>query len=60
MVLAAFRMENRKPSLFPCDKIFSMLKRSDEYKKRCKELCSAEEYRILEKAFFEKEINLKK
>ena len=32
-----------------------MLKRSDEYKKTCKELCSAEEYHMLEKAFFERE-----
>ncbi len=43
---------------FPCDKINDMLKRSDEYQKRCKAVCSAEEYELLRKAFFEKEKNL--
>ena len=47
-------------TLFPCDKIFSMLKCTGEYKRRCKQLCSAEEYVMLEKAFFDKENNLKK
>ena len=37
-----------------------MLKRSAEYKKKCEEVCSEQEYIILEKAFFEKENNLKK
>lgn len=45
---------------FPCFKIKDMLKRSAEYQKKCKELCSAEEYAVLEKAFFEKEKNLEK
>lgn len=45
---------------FPCGKINAMLKRSAEYKKKCEEVCSEQEYIILEKAFFEKENNLKK
>ena len=45
---------------FPCTKIRDMLERSAEYKSRCKEVCSEEEYRVLEKAFFDKENNLKK
>lgn len=45
---------------FPCGKINAMLERSIEYKKKCKEVCSEQEYIILEKAFFEKENNLKK
>lgn len=45
---------------FPCDKINVMLSRSEEYKNICKKLCSSEEYQMLEKAFFEKEENLKK
>lgn len=45
---------------FPCDKINVMLSRSKEYKNICKEICSSEEYQMLEKAFFEKEENLKK
>lgn len=46
--------------LFPCEKISDMLRRSADYRKRCKEVCSEEEYSILEKAFFNKENNLKK
>lgn len=45
---------------FPCGKINAMLERSAEYKKKCKEVCTEQEYIILEKAFFEKENNLKK
>lgn len=45
---------------FPCGKINAMLERSAEYKKKCKEVCSEQEYSILKKAFFEKENNLKK
>ncbi|MBQ8727314.1 MAG: DUF3795 domain-containing protein [Oscillospiraceae bacterium] len=45
---------------FPCDKINDMLKRSKEYQKKCGEVCSEEEYKTLEKAFFDKENNLKK
>ena len=45
---------------FPCAKIQSMLERSAEYQKRCKEVCSKQEYRVLKKAFFDKENNLMK
>ena len=45
---------------FPCGKISSMLERSKEYQKRCKEVCSGAEYDMLEKAFFDKENNLRK
>lgn len=45
---------------FPCEKIKSMLARSGEYKNICKEICSPDEYKKLEKAFFEKEENLEK
>ena len=46
--------------LFPCDKIGSLLKRSKAYQKRCREVCSPQEYAMLEKAFFHKESNLRK
>ena len=36
------------------------LERSREYQKKCKSVCSKEEYAALEKAFFDKENNLKK
>lgn len=45
---------------FPCEKIMEMLNRSKKYQKKCKEVCSEEEYMALEKAFFDKEDNLKK
>ncbi|MDE6320413.1 MAG: DUF3795 domain-containing protein [Lachnospiraceae bacterium] len=45
---------------FPCDKIEDMLERSREYQKKCKEMCSEKEYIALEKAFFDKESNLRK
>lgn len=45
---------------FPCIKIRDMLERSAEYKRKCKEVCSEEEYMILKKAFFDKENNLRK
>lgn len=45
---------------FPCDKIHAMLKRSARYQQKCMEVCSEEEYIALEKAFFNKENNLKK
>lgn len=45
---------------FPCEKIQNMLKRSAEYQKKCREVCTEKEYRMLEKAFFDKENNLKK
>lgn len=45
---------------FPCDKIIDMLERNKKYQHYCKEICSEEEYRILESSFFNKEANLKK
>lgn len=45
---------------FPCDKISDMLIRSKEYQERCKRICSKQEYYCLEKAFFNKECNLRK
>lgn len=47
-------------SNFPCSKIEDILKRSKEYEKKCKEICSDEEYQMLKKSFFNKEENLKK
>lgn len=45
---------------FPCNKIKEMLERSAEYQEKCKEICSEKELAVLEKAFFNKENNLKK
>lgn len=45
---------------FPCVKIKKMLERSADYKRKCREVCSEQEYIALEKAFFDKENNLKK
>ena len=45
---------------YPCDKINAMLKLSAAYQRKCKEVCSKQEYLTLEKAFFNKETNLKK
>lgn len=45
---------------FSCGKIKDMLERTNEYKRKCKEVCSKQEYIMLEKAFFDKENNLKK
>ena len=45
---------------FPCKRIKDMLEKTKLYQKKCKEVCSEEEYKVLEKAFFEKESNLKK
>ena len=50
---------NQCPS-FPCDRIRRMLERSAAYQKRCREVCSEQEYIALEKAFFDKENNLMK
>lgn len=43
---------------FPCQKISDMLKRSKEYQIKCREICTEQEYVMLEKAFFNKENNL--
>ena len=45
---------------FPCHKIKDMLYRSKEYEKKCREICTDEEYRMLKFAFFDKERNLKR
>ena len=45
---------------FPCVKINDMLERSAEYKTKCMEVCTEQEYIALERAFFDKENNLKK
>lgn len=45
---------------FPCEKIECMLERSEQYRQRCKGICSPEEYEALEKAFFNKAENLQK
>lgn len=45
---------------YPCKKIKDMLIRSDEYKAKCKKICTQEEYQMLERSFFNKEENLKK
>lgn len=37
-----------------------MLARSAEYRRKCREVCSEQEYIALEKAFFDKENNLMK
>lgn len=43
-------------SEFPCLKISDMLKRSEEYQKKCMEVCTAQEYNSLAKAFLIKKI----
>ena len=45
---------------FPCQKIDDMLKRSEEYRKKCREVCTEREYDCLAKAFFDKENNLRR
>lgn len=45
---------------YPCQKIERMLKKSREFKLICQEKCTDQEYAVLEKAFFEKHINLGK
>lgn len=45
---------------FPCEKISKMLLRSESYKEKARRVCTEEEYRALEKAFFNKEDNLKR
>lgn len=44
---------------FPCDKTMDMLECSKKYQETCK-VCSEDEYVALEKAFFDKENNLRK
>lgn len=45
---------------FPCVRIDRMLERSEGYRQKCREVCTKEEYSALEKAFFDKENNLRK
>ena len=47
-------------SEFPCEKIDAMLQKSNDFRMKCRELCSDSEYAVLHKAFFEKEANLRK
>lgn len=45
---------------FPCEKTADVLRISKKSQKKCKEICSEQEYEVLEKAFFEKEENFRK
>lgn len=45
---------------FPCEKISLMLVKSMEYREKAFEVCNEEEFGSLERAFFNKEENLKK
>lgn len=45
---------------FPCSKIKDMLQRSAQYEKKCRKVCTPEEYQMLRTAFFNKEENLMK
>ena len=44
----------------PCSKITDVLDKSDYWRRRCKEVCSPDEYAMLERAFFHKKENLGK
>ena len=44
---------------YPCDKIRECFEVTKSFEPKCREVCTDEEYRQLEKAFFEKEKNLK-
>jgi len=43
---------------FPCVKIREMLERSELYREKCGKVCTEDEYRSLEEAFFQKRENL--
>ncbi len=45
---------------FPCEKVQAMLEKSQAGQEMCREVCTAEEYAQLERAFFHKEENLRK
>lgn len=45
---------------FPCGRIHRLLERSAAYQEKCRQVCTAEEYAALERAFFHKEENLKR
>ena len=44
---------------FPCEKLNTLIQGNENLKIKCKEICSDSEYKILHKAFFEKETNLR-
>ncbi len=45
---------------FPCGRISQLLERSAAYQRKCRQVCTPEEYSQLEAAFFHKEANLRK
>ncbi len=47
-------------ALFPCEKLAAMLERSEKHQEHCRQVCTPEEYCVLERSFFNKEENLKK
>ena len=44
---------------FPCTRFRECLKVTASFEPTCRKICSEEEYQIINKAFFEKEMNLK-
>ena len=44
---------------YPCSRFHECLKVTASFEPACRKACSEEEYRIMSKAFFEKELNLK-
>jgi len=45
---------------YPCEKIRNVLHKMEQSMERCKEVCSADEFAVLKKAFFEKRDNLER
>ncbi len=45
---------------FPCVRIEEMLATSEAYRRKCRDICTEEEFQILSSSFFNKENNLKK
>lgn len=43
---------------YPCGKVLKVFERTESFAKTCKEKCSKEEYKCLQKAFFSKRKNL--
>ena len=43
---------------YPCFRFLECLKVTASFEPSCRKVCSEEEYRVLNKAFFEKELNL--
>lgn len=48
----------RQCGAFPCGRIGALLEKSGNYEKKCREVCTNEEYDALERAFFRKEYYL--